>query len=414
MSISLLIICILPSVLFSQITARSLGMGGAYTALARGVHAPGWNPANLGLPDNPGFTFTMVSIGADIGNNSFSLGTYNEFAFDDFWDEQDIIQLLNHIPDGGLGLDVNAVVRTFSFSAGHFALTAGVDAGVNVMLDKSVLELPLLGNEMFQTYKFENIGGNGSGIGKIGLSFGNQIPVPFTDIFSVGGTLNILYGGVYAETENTNVTIVTTPSGYLIQGDYEAKYAYLGGIGWGVDLGAAAQFKEGWTLSLGLANLLGSVPWKENIEIVGGNIFADTLSVMNMEGDDAFQDSTWTIEGDAFSNKLPMALRLGCAYEEGNYLVTADYVQGFKNGAWISTKPRFSFGTEWNGLKILPLRAGIVLGGRVGFGTSFGFGIRPGGLFIDIAVLNRGFISSNSSKGLIVALEIGIETGLKK
>ncbi len=65
-------------------------------------------------------------------------------------------------------------------------------------------------------------------------------------------------------------------------------------------------------------------------------------------------------------------------------------------------------------MKILPLRAGIVLGGRIGFGTSFGFGIHPGGLFIDIAVLNRGFISSNSSKGLIVAFDVGIELGRKK
>ena len=60
--VSLFILCCIPAGLYGQMTARGLAMGGAYTALARGVHAPQWNPANLGLPDNPKFSFTFISL----------------------------------------------------------------------------------------------------------------------------------------------------------------------------------------------------------------------------------------------------------------------------------------------------------------------------------------------------------------
>ena len=127
-----------------------------------------------------------------------------------------------------------------------------------------------------------------------------------------------------------------------------------------------------------------------------------------------FADSSWTVEREAFSAQLPKILRLGCAYQEGNVLLTADYCQGLNKGAWIGTKPQFSFGTEWKGVPWLPLRMGVVMGGRIGFGTSFGFGIRPGGFVLDVGFLNRGFITPKNSKGLIVGFELGIDITRKR
>ncbi|RKY84151.1 hypothetical protein DRP98_05615 [candidate division KSB1 bacterium] len=43
--------------------ARSLGMARAYTALARGVDAPLWNPANLKLPTSKKFSLQLFSLG---------------------------------------------------------------------------------------------------------------------------------------------------------------------------------------------------------------------------------------------------------------------------------------------------------------------------------------------------------------
>ena len=99
---------------------------------------------------------------------------------------------------------------------------------------------------------------------------------------------------------------------------------------------------------------------------------------------------------------------------EGPVILTADYVQGFRDGPLSSTSPRFAVGTEWSGLAWLPLRMGVVLGGSMGFGTSFGLGIRPGGFVLDIGVMNRGFVLPQNSKGLIVAVEMGMELHRKE
>ncbi len=109
-------------------------MGGAYTALARGVHAAAWNPANLGLPDNSKFSFTFISLGASVWNNSFSKSMYDKYIVGDgkgsvHWTQEDIEDILGHIPDSGLGLNIGTSVRAFSFSIGRFALSFGVDAG---------------------------------------------------------------------------------------------------------------------------------------------------------------------------------------------------------------------------------------------------------------------------------------------
>ena len=60
-------------------SARSAAMGGAFTALAKGVEASRYNPANLGLTDYRQNGLELISIGASINNNSFSLADYNNY-----------------------------------------------------------------------------------------------------------------------------------------------------------------------------------------------------------------------------------------------------------------------------------------------------------------------------------------------
>ena len=125
--------------------------------------------------------------------------------------------------------------------------------------------------------------------------------------------------------------------------------------------------------------------------------------------DDDVQDTSWTEEGTPFDITPPPVLRVGGAFREGSFLVTADYEQGLKRGAVITTQPRVTVGTEWSGLSWLPLRLGFIMGGRVGFGTAFGFGFRPGGFVLDFAILSRGFALPNETKGLMAAFELGID-----
>src|SRR3954470_8254903 len=60
-------------------SATSLSLGDNYTALARGVNAVNWNPANLGQPGNPAFSFGFAGRGAG-GMDPISLGDLAQYS----------------------------------------------------------------------------------------------------------------------------------------------------------------------------------------------------------------------------------------------------------------------------------------------------------------------------------------------
>src|SRR4029079_15771232 len=45
-------------------SAAAAGLGGNFSARARGYDAVAWNPANLGLPGNPRFSITILPVTA--------------------------------------------------------------------------------------------------------------------------------------------------------------------------------------------------------------------------------------------------------------------------------------------------------------------------------------------------------------
>ena len=407
---------LIPQLVHAQLNARGLGMGGAYTALARGVHAVDWNPANLGLPDNSRFSFTFISAGVSVNNNVFSKGMYDKYFVDGanadneiYWSEDDVSDILGLIPDDGLKLNIQSQIRTFSFSVGRFALSLSTDVGVNVNLDKNFLAIPLQGTQINKQYTFNEAGGDGLGFGAVGVSWGQPIPVSFAEHFSVGTTVRAFYGGGYGKSDNVETEIDLKPYGTNLEGLFDVTYAYNSGkLGWGMDLGAAAMLDDKITVSLAIANVLGSIPWENDVKQEHGLFSADSLGVLT-DFEEDFIDSTWTTELGSFSSRLPGILRIGGSYREGDMLVAADYTQGFSEGAFSSGKPRFSVGTEWSGIPWLPLRAGVVLGGKIGFGASFGIGIRPGGFALDLAIMSKGGITPGSSKGIAFGIDLGLD-----
>jgi hypothetical protein len=398
----------------AQLTPRGLGMGLAYTAAARGVHAADWNPANLGLPDNPPFTFSVFSVSAGVGNNSFSIDTYNEYAVDSYWDPKEVHRLLDQVPDDGLGVDVLADVRVLSFSAGRLALALTARAGASARVDRTALEIPFEGTRVGETYRFDDMNATSLAVANVKLSYGSPVRVSFADAFAVGGSFHMDVGGGYGQADTSRLRLDIGTFGFNVDGRYAAVMAPLG-RGWGADVGAAAKFGRKWTVSAGLINALGSIRWKREIKRYSGWVRGDSVGVLDFSKDDdddegskAVQDTAWHRDGQAFSKKAPAELHLGCLYREGNTSLAVDVVQGFSNLGWVTTRPRLSVGTEWRRIRWLPLRMGVAMGGRIGFGTSFGFGLRPGKFAFDVGVMNRGFILPGSSKGVFVGVEMGV------
>ena len=241
---------------------------------------------------------------------------------------------------------------------------------------------------------------------RLGLSYGDQIPVEFAEIFTVGGSLNLLYGIQYTKLEQADFNLVFNEFDFAMDGTYEARMA-TGKLGWGLTLGSAAQLNDRLSAGIRLDNIISHLGWDKNVKQSFGTLTGDSLALGDMN--DAVDDSTWTQDGKAFSSRLPFRICMGAKYREGDFVMTADYVQGFRNTGWARTRPQLNIGTEWRKVPWLPLRLGVLLGGRLGYGSSFGLGLRPGGFVWDIAIMNRGFITSGSSKGLLISTEFGLE-----
>ncbi len=352
------------SQIFGQLTSRALGMGMAYTGMARGAHAPDWNPANLGMPNPPSFSFSLLSLGIGVMNNAFSINTYNEYAADAYWDKNEVDKLLSDIPDKGLRFAVLTDVRMVSFSVGQFAYTMGVKGGALGSLDKTLFKIPLEGTKVGETYTFDNMNANSLATGFWRLSYGMPIQVGFADTFAIGGSWHYDFGFGYAHVDSNHLALDIRPYGFDIDGQYAVTTA-LAGRGWGMDLGAIAKFQKNWTVSMGILNLFGSMKWNKKVEQRYGSVHGDSVGVLDFteeeEDEKVVEDTSWTQKKGAFRKSLPGELHLGFLYEEGEYSLAMDYVQGFTDQGWVTKTPRFSFGTEWRKLRAFPLRMGVVI-----------------------------------------------------
>ena len=79
----LFVIISIPFIVFSVFAqgfdGASLGIGRAYGALATGIDAIAWNPANLVLPRDNFMELNLFSINLNMANSSFNIDNYNRY-----------------------------------------------------------------------------------------------------------------------------------------------------------------------------------------------------------------------------------------------------------------------------------------------------------------------------------------------
>lgn len=252
---SLIIIMILFAHGFGQgdSNARALGMGGAYTALARDLDAPNWNPANLGLTDGKKYSLGIINLGMRLRNNSFSLADYNRYN-GKFLTTQDKNRILNSIPESGLNINMGAEASALNFSVGHFALTYKALASSDVFLDRDPFKLLFLGNAVMRTVSLSRTQSEAYALADVALSYGQNISKWPGGELSVGGSLHYLRGLAYEKVMESNGGIVTTDTGFVGSG-FIKLHSATGGFGFSSDLGLAGRFEEDWYFSAVIQNL---------------------------------------------------------------------------------------------------------------------------------------------------------------
>lgn len=381
---------------------RSVAMGGAYTALARGVDAPAWNPANLALKSTKKYDFNLISFGFGFHNNSFNKSHYDLYN-GSYLTEQDKQDILASIPAEGLRGNFDTEVQAFGLCFGNVALTASALGSSDFLLSKDIADLVLNGNQLDRVYEIGATDGEGYGVSSVALSVG----IPVSQKFAIGVSAKYLRGLVYGKVVQASSASYTDIDGLHGSGRVVIDHA-LGGNGLGLDLGAAASLNSSWTLSLSLANAINSIKWSNETRRFTYTFTVDSLSVEKIEDadiDSVYRDSDETVDIESFSSSLPPQLRIGLGRVGKRLSFAFDYEQGLKKGVGISTTPRVAFGTELRLIGFLPLRGGVAAGGDRGLTTSAGFALDFSIFSWDFAVASRG--GAFSGRGMTFAFGWG-------
>lgn len=385
--------------------ARTLALGGAQTATSRGLDAAVWNPANLAF--SRGGALGLGGVSADIHNNSFTLGRYNEVAGATL-DHADKERLLADIPAEGFQLNSALAANGPGVHLGRFALTTGAVAAGRGNLDRDFFDLMLFGNELGQTVDFSDTWGDGYAVGNVSLSWGQPVYQGSLGRMAVGVTASYLYG-LYELHVDEAYGAVTTSFDEITGEAFAAATTADQGSGYGLDLGAAWQAPGGWTLGLVIDNVVGTVDWSGTVERHEMRVTAADINLLNDDLDDSVADSDTSYAVSGYSTELPRRLRMGAALDRGTYLVAADYVQGFQDQAGASTTPQLNLGLEWRPFGLLTPRGGLSLGGDRGVGVAGGLGIDMLWWQLDLAVAHRGGFSSGDTKGLGFAVSTQLQ-----
>jgi len=388
--VTLSIFLIVPSVFAQGFDGASLGMGRAYGAMATGIDAIAWNPANLVLPRDNFMELNVFSINLNMANSSFNVDNYNRYFTKEghkgWWSDADKKAILDLIDEDGLNAygDINSNALGLAF--GNFAFAVQGTGNGFFTFPKLPIELFLYGNaDNDKILRFKDIDGNGYGAVKV--SFAASFPIKFKkyfDLFGVGANVNYFRGFEYYEINEGKGFFNLTSSKIRSEVIFEGKRAD-GGSGFSIDVGSTGIIKKNWTVSLALQNVYSTFNWNENPEIFLSSVKIDS-------GDLAKPEDFTTTEQDtihsinSFTRTMPLVIHAAASYAWGkNWIFNADLEQACGNEMGYTDKTMFSAGAQFNPIGFLPLRAGMTVGGKWGFLFGLGFGIRAGILQMDLS-----------------------------
>ncbi len=403
---SLLVLLCLCGPALGQGQVRAMGLSGAFTAASRGLDAVDWNPANLALGTAEGLSIGLASVAVDMNNNAFSLARYNEVSGAVLTDA-DKQRLLDDIPDEGFILDANVRASALGVQAGPFAVTVQGIAGGSGILDKDFFDLILMGNEIGQSFTFENTDGEAYAVGAATLSWATPVVTRRAYRLSAGVNARYLYGLYDFTVEEASGGITADMDG--VRGEANASVlTSRGGSGYAVDAGLALQLPRGWTVGLAVSNVSSRLTWDKDVERRVWSARGDSITMSSDDIDAHITESDTTYAAAAYARDLPSVVRLGASTDWGPLLVACDVWRGMEKRAGVSDKLALDVGLEWRLLSWLQPRVGLGFGGEVRRSAA-GLGLKLGPVRWDIAAANRGQLVPEDTKGLAFASGLALD-----
>lgn len=402
-------------------TPRALGMGGAYVGTARGVESLFQNPANLALPGAPTWSAAFPTISLGAGARGLELGDLADLAQYDDLSQAERDALLNDIPAGGTGLDLDLRAPVAALQYGRFAGSISYTTLGSHTVNRSIVDLLLNGFDRDRTYTIDNTQGFRAAFWDVAAGYGHRVgPV------ALGVTAHAYFPRALVRSGLVDVdTTYSVISGFNVPTDIRVTYAGVrseSGSGFGVDIGAAMEPIPGLTLSAAVDNVVNTMEWDNALGaravVLDQNDYqeGDPQQIL----DEYEQSETDYVESAALPGTralaatllgerdaaLPMTLRAGAAYQmrTGTTVATAFQKELDEDtpfgGLW---NQQLSVGVQQR-LPIVTLRAGLAT--DLEDGTLLSGGLSLGPIHLGVAHVATGS-ADDKREGWIATFGLG-------
>lgn len=376
-------------------TPRALGMGGAYTAAARGVESLFANPANLGLPNSPHWSAAFPTLTAGIGTRGISVGQAVDLAQWGDLDDAERDAIFADIPAAGTGLDLDVRAPLAALQMRRFAASVSYATLGSHTVNRSIVDLLFNGFDRQKAYTIDGTQGFRAAFWDLAAGYGNRIgPV------ALGATAHLYFPRALVRSGLVDVdTSYSVVSGFTVPTDIRVTYAGVrseSGSGLGLDLGAAMEPIPGLTVSAALENVVNTMSWDDDLGVrtvvLDQNDYQDgdieQISGEYDESETAYDEAAAlpgtralaaTLRGERDAG-LPMTLRAGAAYQlarSGTTLAAGFHKELDEDtpfgGLWGQ---QLSVGVQQR-LPIITLRAGLATDLEDGTLLSGGLSLGP-------------------------------------
>lgn len=371
-------------------SAAASAMVGSYTAVARNFNAVLWNPANLGLPGNSGFSFALLPAYATLGMGPVTPATLAKYDGEVIPDavKREWVTLITE--KGGQSLSGDAGVTWAALNIGRIGLQASTGVFSTGKLSPALTEVLLFGNAGFNNgtpkdYALSGSTIDASVITTVGASFAQPIslmlgPLP-NQTFSLGGTAKLVLGNGLVTGIESGGALEADPVAVRINFPvvHSDTNSAVSGSGMAFDIGAAWQggpFRAGAVIR----NVFSTFAWTTDNWSYRPAIVTFTADSSEANADpQPYANAPAALRNRVKDLKLDPVLALGGAFTGfGPLTLSGEYRQQLGDGLQLGTKTHLGVGAELRLIPFLPIRAGFasVTGGTRmggGFGLEFGF-----------------------------------------
>lgn len=378
-------------------STAATGLGGAFTARAQGYNAVYWNPANLAMPGNPGFSMTLVAVDGQAGIKPIDIekiaraGKFFSNSMREQW-------MLDVEAVGRQTGDAGGSVTEFGLSMGSFAMQFSTKVASTLDLSPGGTEALLFGNAGRDTLTNQrhDLDLAGSALRVAGYTTGAvsyAIPMHFIPLpnFSFGVTGKYIYGHglVIAQDQSSTISSDVNVDFPAVATDTATTNAYdPAGSGIGFDLGAAWTV-PGFRFGVSMQNVVNTFRWDSTVMVRRHATALFSSTAPPTAGLDTLEypyaSAPGVLREQVAALKFKPVFAAGMSFDWlPRITVSADIRQQVGDGIEVGPKSTIGAGAELRLIPFLPLRGGVqmVTGG---VGVSGGVGLHFAGFEAGVA-----------------------------